>query len=192
MSSCETKNSNVTNSGAAPGSRRSIVLVGLMGVGKSTVGKRLAARLGLEFADADDEIVEAAGLSIGDIFARYGEAHFREGERRVMERLMAGPQKVIATGGGAFIDPQTRENILNEATAVWLDAAIETLVERVSRRKTRPLLIGKDAGQVLRDLARDRNPLYAQAPIHIVSAPGPHSATVDLIVKALREHGEMS
>ncbi len=163
-----------------------------MGVGKSTVGKRLAVRLGLDFVDADDEIAEAAGLSISEIFERYGEAHFREGERRVMERLMSGPSKVIATGGGAFIDSQTRKIITDEAIAVWLDAAIETLVERVSRRKTRPLLIGKDAGTVLRDLAKVRNPIYAEAPIHVVSAPGPHAATVDRIVDALREYGEIS
>lgn len=163
------------------------MLVGLMGAGKSTVGRRLAKRLGLEFVDADEAIEAAAGLSVIEIFARYGELHFREGERRVIRRLLGGPAKVIATGGGAFIDPETRAAILDEAVAVWLDADIDTLVARVARRDHRPLLKGKNAGDVLRDLAAQRNPVYAEAPIRVVSQPAPHGVTVDAILDELRK-----
>lgn len=162
-----------------------IVLVGLMGVGKSTVGKRLAARLGLPFVDADAEIEAAAGLSIAEIFERFGEAHFRDGERRVIARLIDGSPKVIATGGGAFIQPETRDLILTRATAIWLDADVDTLVERVARRDTRPLLKGQDPRIVLHDLAAARNPVYALAPVHVRSQRGPHEATVEAIMKAL-------
>ncbi|MCF8708768.1 shikimate kinase [Rhizorhapis sp. SPR117] len=164
-----------------------IVLIGMMGVGKSTVGRRLAARLGLPFIDADDEIVQAAGMSIADIFERFGEAHFRDGERRVIARLMDGSPKVIATGGGAFIQDDTREEILSHAVTVWLDADIDILVDRVSRREGRPLLAGKDPRTVLTELAAKRNPIYALAPIHVKSITAPHDATVDKIMKALEE-----
>ena len=164
---------------------QSIVLVGLMGVGKSTVGRRLALRLKLPFVDADAEIETAADLTIGEIFERHGEAHFRDGERRVIARLMEGPAKVIATGGGAFINDETRALILAEALAVWLDADIAVLADRVSRRDTRPLLRGKDPAVVLADLARVRNPIYAEAPVHIASQHGPHDATVAAILKAI-------
>lgn len=166
---------------------RTIVLVGLMGVGKSTVGRRLAQRLNLPFVDADEEIERAAGLSVSEIFARYGEAHFRDGERRVIARLMDGAPKVIATGGGAFVHEATRALILDQATAIWLDADIPTLVDRVRRRGNRPLLKGKDAGTVLRELAERRNPLYAQAHHRIVSQSAPHDATVDAILALLKE-----
>ncbi|MBK5264863.1 MAG: shikimate kinase [Alphaproteobacteria bacterium] len=164
-----------------------IVLVGMMGVGKSTVGRRLAARLSLPFIDADDEIEQAAGMNIADIFERFGEAHFRDGERRVIARLMDGAPKVIATGGGAFIQDDTREGILSHAITVWLDADIDILVDRVSRREGRPLLAGKDPRTVLTELAAERNPVYALAPIHIKSITAPHDATVDKIMKALEE-----
>jgi shikimate kinase len=164
---------------------RPLVLVGLMGVGKSTVGRRLAARLGLPFVDADTEIERAAGLSIAEIFERYGEAHFRDGERRVIARLIDGTPKVIATGGGAFINDETRALILDRATAVWLDADIDTLVERTGRRNHRPLLRGRNPRDVLTELAAKRNPIYAQAPIHITSRPAPHDATVRAILAAL-------
>ncbi|TPG14532.1 shikimate kinase [Sphingomonas oligophenolica] len=164
---------------------RPIVLVGLMGVGKSTVGRRLAARLRLPFVDADQAIEEAAGMTIADIFERYGEAQFRDGERRVIARLMDGRPKVIATGGGAFINDATRALILAEATAIWLDAPTRVLAERVRRRDTRPLLRGKDAHDVLIDLAKIRNPIYALAPIHVASQQAPHEATVTAILKAL-------
>jgi shikimate kinase len=162
-----------------------IVLVGMMGVGKSTVGRRLAARLGLAFVDADEEIEKAAGMTVTEIFERYGEAHFRDGERRVIARLMDGAPRVIATGGGAFMQDDTRALILSHAVAVWLDADIDILVDRVSRREGRPLLKGKDPRIVLSELAAVRNPVYAQAPIHVRSVAAPHEAAVEKIVKAL-------
>lgn len=168
---------------------RSIVLVGLMGVGKSTVGRRLAARLGMNFVDADEEIELAAGMSITEIFAKYGEAAFRDGERRVIARLITGPPCVLATGGGAFVNDETRALILRDALAIWLDADIETLVARVERRQTRPLLVGKDPRTVLTELAAIRNPLYAQAPIRVASASAPHDVTVNAILEALN-HAE--
>ena len=177
---------------ATPASRsrapsRPIVLIGLMGVGKSTIGRRLASRLKLPFVDSDHEIEAAAGLSIAEIFERYGEAEFRDGERRVIARLIDGRRKVIATGGGAFMNDDTRGLILERATAVWLDANVEILAERVARRAgTRPLLAGGDPRERLAALAAARNPIYALAPIHIHSRPLPHDATVDEILKALR------
>jgi shikimate kinase len=164
---------------------KSIVLVGLMGAGKSTVGRRLAKRLGLPFADADGEIEAAAGLSIAEIFARYGEAHFRDGERRVIARLVEGPRQVIATGGGAFIDEATRALILSRCTAVWLDGGVETLARRVARRSHRPLLAGKDPRALLQDHAAARNPIYAQAHIAVRGDAAPHERTVDRILAAL-------
>ena len=170
---------------ADPAPPRSIVLVGMMGTGKSTIGKRLANRLHMAFADADAEIVTAAGLSIPEIFERHGEAHFRDGERRVIARLIDGAPKVLATGGGAFMHEATRALILERAIAIWLDADIDTLVERVSRRDDRPLLRDRDPHAMLTELAAVRNPVYALAPIHICSAPAPHEVTVSKIVEAL-------
>ena len=165
---------------------RPLVLVGLMGAGKSTIGKRLAARLHLPFVDADQEIERAAGLSITEIFERFGEKEFRDGERRVIGRLIDGKPKVIATGGGAFMQDETRALILLRATAIWLDADIEVLAERVQRREgSRPLLKGRDPREALAELAAIRNPVYALAPIRVRSQPLPHEATVDDIVKAL-------
>jgi shikimate kinase len=165
----------------------SLVLVGLMGVGKSTIGRRLAARLGLPFVDADDEIERAAGMSIQDIFDRHGEPAFRDGERRVIARLIDGPPKVIATGGGAFVNEETRRLILDKATAVWLDADIDVLVGRVSRRDGRPLLKGKNPRDVLMRLSVERTPFYEQAPIRVKSTDSPHDATVEAIVEAIRQ-----
>lgn len=165
--------------------RSSLVLVGLMGVGKSTIGRRLAARLNLPFVDADDEIELAAGMSIQEIFDTYGEAQFRDGERRVIARLIDGTPKVIATGGGAFVNEDTRRLILEKATAIWLDADINILVERVSRRDGRPLLKDRDPREVLVQLATTRAPFYAQAPIRVISSDTPHDATVELILKAI-------
>ena len=164
---------------------RTIVLVGLMGVGKTTIGRRLAARLRLPFVDADHEIEGAAGMTISEMFAAHGEAAFRDGERRVIARLIEGEPKVLATGGGAFMHPDTRALILDQAVAVWLDADLDVLAERVGRRNDRPLLAGQDARAVLGTLAAVRNPIYGQAPIHIRSQPQPHEATVDAIVRAL-------
>ncbi|WP_426167258.1 shikimate kinase [Sandarakinorhabdus sp. DWP1-3-1] len=164
---------------------RPVALVGLMGAGKTTIGRRLALRLGLPFVDADAEIETASGLSVAEIFERFGEAHFRDGERRVIARLVDGDPKVIATGGGAFIQDDTRALLLERALVVWLDADIATLVDRVRRRNTRPLLKGRDPGEVLRSLAAVRNPIYAAAQLRIASKAGPHGETVDTIVRAL-------
>ena len=179
--------------GAALSARldRPVVLVGLMGAGKSTIGKRLAHALGTRFIDADDEIVEAAQMAISDIFEKYGEAGFRDGERRVIARLIednAGKPAVIATGGGAFVDPETRALILDQAIAVWLDSDLDTLVERVSRKNTRPLLIGKDPRAVLSELMARRNPAYAEAQIRAVSDAGPQMASVARILAALEDY----
>lgn len=164
---------------------KSIALIGLMGAGKSTVGRRLARRIGLPFVDADREIEAAAGLSIAEIFERFGEPHFRDGERRVLARLVEGPPQVIATGGGAFMDRETRALILERCVAIWLDAEIETLAERVGRRSHRPLLKGKDPAALLRGLAEARNPVYAEAHLRICGGPVPHEQMVDRIVAAL-------
>ncbi len=163
-----------------------IVLIGLMGVGKSTVGRRLAGRLRLPFVDADAEIETAAGMSIADIFSRFGEPYFRDGERRVIRRLIDGTPKVIATGGGAFLHDDTRALILAQSLAIWLHADPRVLADRVKRRDTRPLLRGKDPLEVLDELARARNPVYAEAPIHVASHRAPHEATVAAILRALR------
>ena len=165
---------------------RPIVLVGLMGVGKSTIGKRLATRLGREFLDSDHEIEAAAGLSVAEIFERFGEAYFRDGERRVIARLVDGAPKVIATGGGAFMNAETRAMILERATAIWLYADVDVLADRVRRRPgTRPLLAGRDPRKALTELAETRNPVYALAPIHVRSEALPHTAAVDAILRAL-------
>lgn len=169
----------------SPRIERPIVLVGLMGVGKSTIGRKLAARLGIDFVDADHEIETAAGLSISEIFEKYGEDHFRDGERRVIARLIDGRVKVIATGGGAFMNEVTRALILEKATAVWIDADINILAERVSRRDTRPLLKGKDAKSVLSVLAEVRNPIYGLAQVHVRSEIAPSDTTVDAILEKL-------
>jgi shikimate kinase len=164
---------------------KSIALIGMMGAGKSTVGRRLAKRLGLPFVDADEEIEAAAGLSIAEIFERYGEAHFRDGERRVLARLIEGPPCVIAAGGGAFMDPGTRALMLARCTAIWLDVEVEILAERVGRRDHRPLLKGQDPLIRLRDLAAVRNPIYAEAHIAISSGGLAHDKTVERIIEAL-------
>ena len=164
---------------------RSIVLVGLMGAGKSTVGRRLAKRLGLRFVDTDDEIERAADHSISEIFDRFGEPSFRDGERRVIARLIDGPPKVIATGGGAFMNESTRRLILERCIAVWLDADPEVLAERVSRRDHRPLLKDREALPLLRELAKVRNPIYAEAHLHIRGEPAPHDRLVQKILDAV-------
>ena len=150
-----------------------LVLIGLMGVGKTTVGRRLAKKLNLPFADADEEIEKAAGLRVSEIFDRFGEDYFRDGERRVIARLIEGGRQVIATGGGAFMNEETRDLILSKATAIWLNADIDILVNRVGRRDTRPLLKNGDPETVLRDLAAKRNPVYALAPLHVTSNDAP-------------------
>ena len=177
-------------SATLPKPDRSIVLVGLMGAGKSTVGKRLAKRLGLPFVDTDEEIERAADHSVSEIFARFGEASFRDGERRVIARLIEGPPKVIATGGGAFANEATRTLAKERAVTVWIDADIDVLVDRVARRGNRPLLVGKDPRAVLAELAAKRRPYYAEAQIHVKSAPQPHESTVNAIIRAIGAQGE--
>ena len=164
---------------------RSIARVGLMGAGKTTLGRRLARRIGLPFVDADSEIEAAAGMTIVDMFDRFGEDHFRDGERRVIARLIDGTPKVIATGGGAFVQDQTRALILEQALAIWLDAKPDVLADRVRRRENRPLLRGRDPEEALAELAVVRNPFYAMAPIRVLSVAAPHDATVNAILKAL-------
>lgn len=164
---------------------RPVVLVGMMGTGKSSIGRRLAALLHLPFVDADEAIEEAAQLTIAEIFERHGEAAFRDGERRVIARLMDGGRKVIATGGGAFVNPETRALILSKAITVWLDADIDTLVERTARKDTRPLLRQGDPREILTRLREERRPAYAEAPIHITSGRGPQSRTVARVLKEI-------
>ncbi|MFL5295964.1 MAG: shikimate kinase [Phenylobacterium sp.] len=164
---------------------RTIALVGLMGVGKSSVGRRLANALELPFRDTDAEVEAAAGRSISDIFSDLGEAAFREGERRVIARLLDLPPHVLATGGGAFMNDQTREVIKSRAISVWLKADLEVLARRVARKDTRPLLAGKDPLQVLQAQAQARYPFYAQADITVETGDAAHNVTVDQVMKAL-------
>ncbi len=167
---------------------RPIVLVGLMGVGKSTVGRRLAKRLGLPFVDSDSAIEDAAGgASAAEVFERYGEDDYRDGERRLVARLVDGERRVIATGGGAFVDPRTRELLKERAITVWLDAPVEVLAERTGRRDTRPLLRHGDRAETLAKLDQERRPTYAEADIHVRSGNGAHHEVVEAIVEALRE-----
>lgn len=168
---------------------RPIVLVGMMGVGKSSVGKRLSTILHCPFADADDEIEAAAQMTIPEIFAAYGEAGFRDGERRVIARLIEGDagRKVIATGGGAFCNPDTRALILERTIAVWLDSDVETLIDRTSRKDNRPLLKEGDPREILTRLHDERRPAYSQAPIHVLSGSGPHGRTVANVLKGIAQ-----
>lgn len=170
---------------ALPRLDRSIVLVGLMGAGKTSIGRRLAVRLGLPFVDADQEIERAAGCSIEDFFVRFGEAAFREGERRVIARLLDESPRVIATGGGAFMDPSTRTAIAAQGCSIWLKADLETLYKRVRRRGNRPLLKRGDPREVLAELMERRHPVYAEADLVVESRDGPHEAVVEDAVRAL-------
>jgi len=172
---------------------RPVVLVGLMGVGKSTVGRRLARRLGLSFVDTDEEIEDAAGYPAAEVFERFGEHDFRDGERRLVARLMQGDIRVIATGGGAYVDPRTRQLLNERAITVWLDAPVDILAERTSRRDTRAQLRNGDPKTVLQRLADERRPSYEEAHIHVKSGDGAHKDVVDAIIEALEnrlaEHG---
>ncbi|MDO9433505.1 MAG: shikimate kinase [Pseudomonadota bacterium] len=164
---------------------RTITLVGLMGVGKSSVGRRLANALELPFKDADVEIEAAAGRSIPEIFASLGEPAFREGERRVITRLLEDPPHVLATGGGAFITPETRALIKERSVSVWLKADLEVLVRRVGRKDNRPLITGKDPLEVLTELAAVRYPIYAEADVVVETGDTAHHVTVDQVIQAL-------
>jgi len=164
---------------------RTVVLVGAMGAGKSSVGRRLAKRLGLPFIDADDAIEEAAGCSIPEILEIYGEEAFRDGERRVIARLLVGPPQVLATGGGAFMDPRTRAEIKQYAVSVWLKAELETLVERTGRRDDRPLLKQGNPREILKRLLAERNPVYAEADVTVDSGSDGLDETVERLLAAL-------
>ena len=169
---------------------RTIALVGLMGVGKSSVGRRLANALDLPFRDADHEIETAAGRSIPDIFAEMGEPAFREGERRVITRLLEDPPHVLATGGGAFMNDETRRLIKEKAVSVWLKADLDILARRIGRKDTRPLVSGKDPLAVLTELAEKRYPVYAEADITVETGDTAHHVTVDQVIRALTRHLE--
>jgi len=166
---------------------RAIVLVGLMGAGKSSIGRRLAARLDMKFTDADAEIEAAAGCTIADYFECHGERAFRDGERRVIARLLDEGPRVLATGGGAFIDPDTRRLLAEKAVTVWLNAELDLLVKRCARRDTRPLLRDGDPREILTRLMEERYPIYRQADITVETNDGPHMETVDKIIAALAD-----
>ena len=174
----------------APLRHRTIALVGLMGVGKSSVGRRLANALELPFRDADSEVEAAAGRSIPDIFTDLGEPAFREGERRVIARLLDLPPHVLATGGGAFMNPETRALIKSKAISVWLKADLEVLARRVGRKDSRPLLRGQDALATLRDQAEVRYPAYAEADVVVETGDAAHHVTVDQVIRALSAYLE--
>ncbi len=166
--------------------RRSIVLIGMMGVGKSSVGRRLSARLAIPFVDADAEIEKAAGMSIADIFSHHGEEYFRSGEARVIARLLEGGPQVLATGGGAFMNPKTRDAIRGKGVSVWLKAELDVLMRRINKRRNdRPLLQTADPGETLRALLVEREPIYAQADLTVQSREVAHEAIVADIMTAL-------
>jgi shikimate kinase len=174
----------------APLRRRTIALVGLMGVGKSSVGRRLANALDLPFRDADAEVEAAAGRSISDIFTDLGEDAIREGEPREIARLLDQEPHVMATGGGAFMNPRTRDLIKSKAISVWLKADLEVLARRVSRKDTRPLLAGKDPLEVLQAQAALRYPAYGEADVVVETGDAAHHVTVDQVIRALSAHLE--
>ncbi len=168
--------------------RRSIVLIGMMGVGKSSIGRRLGARLGVPFVDADTEIEAAAGMSIADIFARHGEADFRSGEARVIARLLEGGPQVLATGGGAVMNADTRAAVKAKGVSIWLSAEFDVLMRRINKRKNdRPMLMTGDPAATLRQLLAEREPVYAQADITVQSREVPHDAIVGEIMRALAD-----
>lgn len=166
---------------------KTIVMIGLMGAGKSCIGRLLAQRLGLDFIDADEEIEQAAQCSIDEIFERHGEAAFRDGERRVIARILDGPVHVLAAGGGAMMDKQTRANIRSQAISVWLRADLDLLVQRVSRRHNRPLLKNGEPRDILERLMKTRHPIYAKADVVVDSDAKPPKVIVDRVIKALAE-----
>lgn len=167
---------------------RSVVLVGLMGAGKTTIGRRLAGRLGLPFRDADAEIEVAAGMPVSEIFARFGESAFRDGEKRVISRLLGGNRIVLATGGGAFMSAETRARIAEAGVSVWLKADHPTLMRRVRRRSHRPLLQTADPDETMRRLMADRHPVYALADLAVESVETSHERVTEDVIAALRTH----
>ncbi len=170
---------------------RTVALVGLMGAGKTTVGRRLAKTLGIPFIDADSEIEAAAGCTINDIFEIHGEAEFRRGEYQVIERVLANPPHVLATGGGAFINPKTRLLIDKSAVSVWLRADLDVLMKRINKKENRPLLKKNGPRDVMEKLMKERYPIYAQANIVVDSIDGPHDITVKTIIDSLADYYEI-
>ena len=164
---------------------RPIVLVGLMGAGKTSVGRRLAEKLGIPFVDADHEIEAAAGMSIAEIFAGHGEAYFREGERRVIQRLLNGGAQVLATGGGAYMNEETRASIEQHGVSVWLKASLPLLMKRVLKRQDRPLLKAGDPEAIMRGLIEKRYPVYAKAGMTVESRDVQHGQMVNDVIRAL-------
>ena len=162
------------------------MLVGMMGVGKTTVGRRLARRLGLDFRDADEEIQKAAGMSVGDLFTLHGENSFRRGEALVIARLLKEPPHVLATGGGAVLNADTRRRLKEKALTIWLRADIDVVAKRATRRNTRPLLRNDNPRGTLERLMEERAAHYSEADVTVDSQPGPHARTVDAIVKAIK------
>ena len=165
----------------------SIVLIGLMGAGKTAVGRRLANRLELPFIDADTEIEVAAGASISEIFAEHGEAYFRQGERKVIARLLQNGPQVLATGGGAYMNGDTRAAIKARGLSIWLKADVKVLLKRVGRRSNRPLLAGGEPEKVLKKLMDERYPVYAEADVVVESRDVPHEVIVNAVIDALAE-----
>jgi shikimate kinase len=168
---------------------RTVALVGMMGAGKTSIGRRLAAKLDVPFRDADHEIETAAGCTVSEIFGRFGETAFREGECRVIGRLLHEPPHILATGGGAFINANTRARIKSEALSIWLRASVDTILGRVQRRETRPLLRDGDPRETLQKLLAIREPIYAEADIVLETCDAPHATIVDRIAGLLEEHG---
>ena len=185
-----TDQTGANNEASALRLARPVVLIGLMGAGKSSVGVRLAETLGVQFRDSDAEIEKAANLTVPEIFERYGEDHFRDGERKVIARLMGGKPKILATGGGAFMNADTRALIAKRAVSVWLKADLAVLVERTSGRSHRPLLNKGNPREVLAGLIETRYPTYGEADIHVETRPGQaHEKMVQRIIAALEDHG---
>jgi len=170
---------------AAAFGRRSLVLVGMMGAGKSSIGRKLASKLGLPFVDADMEIEQAAGMSISDIFAKHGEPYFRAGEARVIARLLDGGPQVLATGGGAFMNPESRAAIRAKGISVWLKADFDVLMRRIKRRSDRPMLKTDDPAETLKRLLKERDPVYAEADVTVHSREVPHEIIIAEILAAL-------
>ncbi len=168
---------------------RTITLIGLMGVGKTTVGRRLAQALEWPFRDADEEVEKAAGRTVSEIFDDFGEAGFRDGERKVIARLLDEAPMVLALGGGAFVDPETRALVKQKSCSIWLQADVATLAARVGRRDTRPLLRDRDPETVLGELLERRTPAYAEAELHVDASGGSHEQTLKRILEALKPGG---
>lgn len=183
-----TANTNDGDPDRLNGLDRPIVLIGLMGAGKSCIGRRLARQLSVAFVDADSEIEDAAGCTIAEIFEKYGEAYFRDGERRVMARLLREKPGILAAGGGAFMDPDTRKLILSEALSVWLRADLDTLCARTKGRTHRPLLNSGSAETTLKNLIDERYPIYAKADVTVDTGHDTPNATCERVLEALRMH----